>query len=223
MRSAFVVLDDPGVELGLRRRHAGERPIGAELGAQRAMEALDLAGRGRRPGLGQAVRDPVLPAHPIEQHLYRRLVEATREHLAVIGQDLLRDPEAAHRQRQPGAHLTRRLTRHQKRRHAAPGMIIDPGQRIHPGAVGEHEPADHRTSATTPLPLRVPNVATYGPADASPPGRSGSTAANSDTPPTPTAPVRRRVWRARTPAAADPTTDAPAASPAIATSTAAGI
>ena len=56
---------------------------------------------GRRPGLGQPVGDPVLPADPVEQHLHRRLVEPAGEHLPVVGQDLLGHPVGPHRQRQP--------------------------------------------------------------------------------------------------------------------------
>ncbi len=133
------------------------------------METLDLAGRGRRTGLGQAVRDPVLPADPIEQHLNRRLVEPAGEHLAVVGQDLAGDTPPAHRQRQPVTHLARRLTRHQPRRHTEPGVIIDPGERLGLRAVRQHEPADHvhlpqlhRRATFPPLPLTVPRPTRVG-------------------------------------------------------------
>ena len=50
----------------------GERPVHVEqLALQGLVQPLDLAGRGRRAGLGQPVGDAVLPADPVEQHLRR--------------------------------------------------------------------------------------------------------------------------------------------------------
>lgn len=51
MRPVVVVVVDPGVQLSLRVLKAGEDPVGAELGAElgadRAVEPLDLpCGRG---------------------------------------------------------------------------------------------------------------------------------------------------------------------------------
>ena len=53
------------------------------------MEALDLAGRGRRARRREPVRDPVAPADLVEQHL-AAAAEAIGELLAVIRQHLLR-------------------------------------------------------------------------------------------------------------------------------------
>ena len=211
------------VQLGLRRGQVREDPVGAELGAHRPVEPLDLPGRGRRPGLGQQVLDAVLPADPVEEHLHRRPVEPAGEHLAVVGQDLLRAPRrsaspppAPHR---PAA----RTPAASERADTEPGVVIDPGQRLGPASrppAGTRRP---RPAATAPSAPRAPTASTSGPAAAAPPGRSGSTGPTPDRPPTPTAPAPRPAWPARRPAAADPTTDAPAAAPTTATSTTAGI
>jgi hypothetical protein len=47
VRPVVVVVGDPGVEFGLGGREVGEDPVRAELGAQGAVEPLDLAGGGR--------------------------------------------------------------------------------------------------------------------------------------------------------------------------------
>ena len=56
------------------------------------MKPLDLARRGRRARLGQQMLDTVLAADRIKEHLHRRMMEPAREHLAVVGQDLLWRP-----------------------------------------------------------------------------------------------------------------------------------
>jgi hypothetical protein len=53
------------------------------------VKALDLAGRGRRAGLCEPVRDPVAPADLVEQHLAAP-AEAIGELLAIVGEHLLR-------------------------------------------------------------------------------------------------------------------------------------
>ena len=50
-----------------------EIPAGVELDPQGAMEALDLAGCGRRPWLRQQVLDAVVAADPVEEYLHRGL------------------------------------------------------------------------------------------------------------------------------------------------------
>jgi len=57
----------------------------------RRVEPLDLAGRGGRSGGGGAMRDAVLAADPVEQHLDRLGAEPPGEALAVVGQDLIAD------------------------------------------------------------------------------------------------------------------------------------
>src|SRR3989442_14479795 len=61
----------PVIELRLGVFERGEAPIGEELLAERLVEPLNLAGRGRRSHGRVTVRDPVLAADPIDQHLDR--------------------------------------------------------------------------------------------------------------------------------------------------------
>ncbi len=90
--------------------------------------------------------DPVLPADPVEEHLHRRGEEPVGEHLAVVGQDLLRHtvdsiaPASA-------AHTDRvRSPAHQPRADTVPGMIIDPGH-----ALASELPSASRNPPTTSI------------------------------------------------------------------------
>jgi len=56
------------------------------------MKALDLARRGWRARGGEDVVDAVLAADAVEEDLDWRLGKAAGEDLAVVGQDLSRDP-----------------------------------------------------------------------------------------------------------------------------------
>ena len=87
--------------------------------------------------------NPVLPADPVEEHLNRRVEEPAGEHLAVVGQDLFWHPVGLQRGDQPVTDRLRPLSRHQPRRHAEPGVVIDTGQRLGPRPVGQRETADH--------------------------------------------------------------------------------
>ncbi len=129
------------------------------------VEPFDLAGRGRRPRLGQPMRDPVLATDPVEQHLRRRPIEAPGEHLAVIGQDLGGHPPRSQRHRQTVAYPLGRLAWHHPRAHAEPGMIIDPGQRLGFRAIRQHEPTHyihlpqlHRHPPLPPPPPPIPST-----------------------------------------------------------------
>ncbi len=131
MRPLVLYSMHPLVELGLRRSQVCEHPVGAELGPHAPMEPLDLPRRGRRPRLGQPVR-----RSPFSRQI--------RSNSTSTGGWLNRPvntlplsvrispgtPQRAHRQRQPITHPLRRLPHHQERRHAEPGVIIDPGQRL---------------------------------------------------------------------------------------------
>ena len=148
-----------------------------------------------RPGLGEQVLDPVLPADPVEEHLDRRPVEPAGEHLPVVGQDLPGHPVGPQRQRQALAHPAARSPGASGARDAEPGVVIDPGQRLRAG------PSPARTrrprpSATAPSAPRAPTASTSGPAAADPRDRSGSTAPTPGRPPTPTAPARHPAWPA---------------------------
>lgn len=92
MGTVVVVVEHPLVELALGIRESREDPVGAELSADRPVESFDLARCRRRARLGMQVPDSVLAADAIEEHLDRRTPEPSGEDLAVIGQDLLRDP-----------------------------------------------------------------------------------------------------------------------------------
>jgi len=66
MRTVGVVLGHSPVELALGRGEIGEDLAPEELGAKAAVEALDLARRGRSC---EPVGDAVLPADLVEEHL----------------------------------------------------------------------------------------------------------------------------------------------------------
>lgn len=106
VRPVRVVAGDEDVDLVLGGAEGGEDPSGEELLAQRAVEALDLAGRGGAARGGQSVGDPVLAADAVEERLGVGVAEACREDLPVVGQDLLGDAVAPWRPpggRRPGA------------------------------------------------------------------------------------------------------------------------
>jgi hypothetical protein len=94
--------------------------------------------------------------------------EPAGEHLAVVGQDLLRHPVPAHRRGQPVTDGLGPLPRHQPCADTEPGVIIQPGQCLGRGPVGQADPAHevhlpqlHRRAALPALPrLPPPAVAT---------------------------------------------------------------
>jgi hypothetical protein len=100
MRPRGVVFAHPVIQRGLRLQQRRERACVVEqLAPQRLMEALDLAGRRRRPRLREPVRDPVAATDLVKQHL-PAAPEAIGELLAVIRQHLLRHPIALQRLRE---------------------------------------------------------------------------------------------------------------------------
>ncbi len=122
------------------------------------MEPLDLAGGRRAPGRRQQVVDAVLPADPVEQDLGVGAPEPAGEHLAVIGQDLLRHAVAAHRLGEVRAHGPARCPQHQPGADHEPGVVIDPGEDLGLPPVGQQDPADdvhlpqlHRSAALPAL------------------------------------------------------------------------
>src|SRR5216684_2569707 len=86
VRTLRVVVANPFVQCLLCGLQVAEHLPGVELDAKRLVEALDLAGGGRRARLSEQVVDPVLTAYAVEQHLHRGLGESSGEHLAVVGQ-----------------------------------------------------------------------------------------------------------------------------------------
>jgi hypothetical protein len=70
MRTVSVVLLHEPIHCRLRRLHRLEPLMTIEqLTAQRQVESLDLPGRGGGRRLGEPVRDRVLPADFVKQHL----------------------------------------------------------------------------------------------------------------------------------------------------------
>jgi len=84
MRPDGVVLGYPRIDRGLRRGQVSERDgLVEQLAAQAEVGPFHLPGRGRVPGLGQPVDDPVVAADPVEQHL-PALAETISELLAIV-------------------------------------------------------------------------------------------------------------------------------------------
>src|SRR5256885_16402950 len=110
--------------------------------------------------------DTVLPADAVEQYVHRRLRIFPGEHLAIVGEDLLGHAMRSHGGHEPMADELGSLPRHQPRRHADPGVVVDAGQRLGRGAVGEQEAAHqvqlpqlHRPAALPTLPDLLAAVA----------------------------------------------------------------
>lgn len=166
MRTIGVVLLHPLVQRRLSLPDALERTaVVEEFTPQRLMEPLDLARRGRRRRLGQPVRDPVLPADPVEQHL-TTTAEPGGELLAVVGQHLFRYPEHLQGPGKGRADRPSGRPLDHRRDHAVPGMVIHSGHDLRLGQlagdrVDQHHPADdvhlpqlHRTLALPALVIR---------------------------------------------------------------------
>ena len=125
------------------------------------MEPLDLAGRGRRPWRGEQVPDAVLPTDPIEEHLTVPATEPAGEHLAVVGQDLLRGPHGVRIARPSASHVGRAVARATTNaRDTEPRVVIDPGHDRRSGPIGEPDPADdvHLPQLHRPRPFPTPIV-----------------------------------------------------------------
>jgi len=126
------------------------------------MEPLDLA-RGRwAPGGGEQVVDAVLAADPVEQHLGVLGAKPPGEDLAVIGQHLLGDAVGAHRLGEVGADRPAGRSHHHPRADHEPGVVVDAGQDLALGPVGEQHPADDvhlpKLHRSAPLPPAEPAV-----------------------------------------------------------------
>ncbi|NTW42278.1 MAG: hypothetical protein HGA44_20790, partial [Cellulomonadaceae bacterium] len=99
---------------------------------------MDLARSGQQP-VAKIASDLGIS----ESCLRRWVVEPAGEHRAVVGQDLLGDAMAVQRVGQPLADEPGALGRHQPRRDAVPGMVVDTGQTLGRSPVHEHHPGDH--------------------------------------------------------------------------------
>gem|GEM_PF-5621124 len=155
MAAFVVVLAHPRIELRLSVGDRFEDLAVQELATHRLMPTLDFAGRGRRPRRGEDVLDPVLATDPVEQHLPSARAEPAGEHLAVIGQHLLRDTEGAHRLCQRLAHRTRCRPLDHMRGDHEPGMVIDTGHDARFPPVDQPHPTNdiHLPQLHRPRPL----------------------------------------------------------------------
>jgi hypothetical protein len=161
VRPVDVVVIDPLIEGLLGRLEIGERCLVAEeFGAQAAVKPLNLASRSRAARLREQMLDPVFTADRLKKHLGRRVVEPTREDLAVVGQNLLGRPICGQGATQPIANRPSALTGHQPRTDTHPRVIVDAGQRLSAAAIGQREPAHnihlpqlHRRAAFPAFPL----------------------------------------------------------------------
>src|SRR5664280_2366972 len=139
-----VVLHHPGVEGSLSYFDGGMSTfvIDEKLVPVGPVEALDLAGRCRRVRGGQSVLDPVVVADPVEEHRSRSRAESGREDLAIVREDLVRGAVLLQSE---GEGVTDRLGRrpaHDAGADAVSTGIVDAGDYLHLGAVGQIEPAD---------------------------------------------------------------------------------
>ena len=162
MGTAGVVLLAPGVHRGLRILNARERAVHVQqFLLQRLMQPFDLPRGHRRPRLGQPLRDAVLPADPLEQHLRRaRLIEPPGELLAVVAEHLTRNPVLLHRGHERRAHCAGGGPHHDFGDDAEPGMVVNPGDDLALLAVGQEQargnvqlPQFHRRGALPPAVL----------------------------------------------------------------------
>jgi hypothetical protein len=127
MRPARVVFAHPVIQRGLRLQRRRERVrIVEQFAAQGLVEALDLAGRGRRARLREPVRDPVLAADLVEQHLPAP-AEPIAELLAIVGEHLLRRAIALKRLGEGQADRAAGRALDHPPEHAEARVIIDPG------------------------------------------------------------------------------------------------
>jgi hypothetical protein len=134
VRPVGVVAGHPRVHRGLGRLHGLEQlGVVEEVGPQRPVQPLNLAVLVRRRRLGEPVRDAVLAADLVEQHLTPRRpvpVEPIGELLAVIRDHLLRHPIPRQCLRECEAHRPRGGPLHDGRHHTESGVIIDPGDQL---------------------------------------------------------------------------------------------
>ncbi len=125
-----VVVDHPPIHRDLRRREGLERiGVGEEVRAESAVKPLHLPVLVRRCRLCEPMRDAVLAADLVEQHLPAAgaiAAEPIRELLAVVRDHLLGCPIASQRLREGQTHRPRRRPLHHRGHHTEPGVIIDP-------------------------------------------------------------------------------------------------
>jgi len=91
---------------------------------------------------GEAMRDAVLPADLVEEHLDGLEREAAGEDLAIVGQDLLGHPVALKSLGQEATDRSSCGPDHDARTDAEARVVVDPGEHLALGAVGQEHPAD---------------------------------------------------------------------------------
>ncbi|HEU4397321.1 MAG TPA: hypothetical protein VFU54_05720 [Actinomycetota bacterium] len=117
-----------------------EAAAGQQLGSEGLVEAFDLAGGGRAADAGEPVGDPLFAADAVEQHLGRVGAEPAGEHLAVIGQQLLRAAVAVQGGGEDAAHAAGVGPLDQPGHDAESGVVVDSGYRLEFAAVDEPDP-----------------------------------------------------------------------------------
>ena len=164
-----------------RRSPPALRPSQRTAGGRRAVPgaatdgtAPHLPGRGRRPDAGESVRDAVLPADPVEQHLGRRPgpAEPAGELLAIVSEDFLRDPVLGQRGRERGADRPAGGPWNYRGDHQKPGVVIHASHQLALRAPRSRRPRPSRPAATTDRPRPFPPAVVL-PARPTP-GRFGS-------------------------------------------------
>jgi hypothetical protein len=104
--------------------------------------------------------DALLAADAVEQHLGRMRAQAAGEHLAVVSEDLVRDPIPLQGGGKDLADAAGIRPLHQPGHDAEPGMVIDAGHDLQLAAIGEPDPAHHvqLPQLHRPVPLPTPIV-----------------------------------------------------------------
>ena len=142
MRAVAVVFGHPGIHCGLGRQQVVEGfGIVEELTAQGFMEPLDFSGGGRTGGFGESVGDAVVAANPVEQH-FGAFAEAIGELFAIVREHFLGHPVTAQGLGKRQAHRSPGRPAHDRGHHTESGVVIDPGDHLAFGAIGEKQPAD---------------------------------------------------------------------------------
>ena len=85
--------------------------------------------------------DAIVPADPIKQHL-PALAEPIRELFTVVRQDFLRDTVATQGLGKRQTHRPAGGADHDRGDDAEPGMVIDTGDDLAFGAIGQHQTAN---------------------------------------------------------------------------------
>jgi hypothetical protein len=133
------------------------------------VEAFYLARRGRRVGSGEAVLDPVFVTDPVEEHRSWSRAESGREDLAIVGEDLVRGTVLLEGEEKGVTDRPGRGSGDDPGTDAVSAVVVDAGDHLHLGAVGQIEPAHdvhlpelHGLRPLPPLVVRLGSLARSG-------------------------------------------------------------